>query len=165
MTEDSLPLGILVGVDGSASSLDALREGASLAAALHLPLEAHTAWEYPGFVDYYPIPNWSPHDDATAALTAAVHEVFGDDLPDNFVAHVTHGQAARILIERSKNAAMLVLGSRGLGGFGGLLLGSVSAACAAHAHCPVLIMHSSPATEVTGPALGLVEDQQEELQP
>jgi nucleotide-binding universal stress UspA family protein len=59
-----------------------------------------------------------------------------------------HGPPARTLIEESRNAFMLVLGSRGHGGFAGLLLGSVSTACAQHAHCPVLIMHGpTPAAD------------------
>ncbi|WP_343048836.1 universal stress protein [Microbacterium immunditiarum] len=50
------------------------------------------------------------------------------------------GPAARTLIELSKSCGMLVLGSRGLGGFAGMLLGSVSAACVEHAHCPVFVV-------------------------
>ena len=46
-----------------------------------------------------------------------------------------------MLIDESISAEMLVLGSRGHGGFAGLLLGSVSSACAEHAHCPVLVVH------------------------
>jgi Universal stress protein family. len=48
-----------------------------------------------------------------------------------------------VLIEESAHASMLILGSRGHGGFVGMLLGSVSAACAEHAHCPVLVMHGA----------------------
>ncbi len=51
------------------------------------------------------------------------------------------GNPAKVLIDRSTGAQMLVVGSRGHGGFAGLLLGSVSSKCPEHAHCRVLIVH------------------------
>lgn len=136
---------IVVGVDGSASSVAALRYGARMAGALDAPLEAVTTWTYPSFSDPYLVIEWSPQQDAEHTLDLAVRDAFGDAPPDGLIRTVLSGPAARTLIDVSETSGMLVLGSRGHGGFAGLLLGSVSAACAAHARCPVLIVHTRPA--------------------
>lgn len=66
---------------------------------------------------------------------------FVEETPEWVTAGTQKGRPADVLIERSKHAKMLALGTRGHGGFAGLLLGSVSAACTAHAQCPVLVVH------------------------
>ena len=133
---------IVVGVDGSSSSVAALRYAARMATALDAPLEAVITWSYPAFVDPYLVAHWSPEEDAEEALAAAISRAFDDDPPEDLVRTVLAGPPAPSLIDLSKTSAMLVLGSRGHGGFVGMLLGSVSAACAQHAHCPVLIVHT-----------------------
>ena len=140
-TENTSP--ILVGVDGSEPSIDALRRAATIAIALETPIEAVTTWEYPMMNDGYYPDGWSPENDAELILEAAVGTAFPDGAPADLRRTILHGSTARVLIDYSETASMLVLGSRGRGGFAGLLLGSVSAACAAHAHCPVLVMHQS----------------------
>lgn len=131
---------IVVGVDGSDSSIAALRHAAKIAEALGAPLEAVTTWTAPPFVDYSSIAGWSPEVEASAVLDDAVEQAFADQPPRALIRTVLPGLPAPTLIAQSRDAEMLVLGSRGHGGFAGLLLGSVSAACAAHAHCPVLIV-------------------------
>lgn len=131
---------ILVGVDGSESSLDALRYAAKLADALELPIRAIMTWDYAALIDLYPTPGRSPDAETAVLLDAAIKDVFGEDPPAGLTAAVIAGPPPSVLIDESRRAEMLVLGSRGHGGFAGLLLGSVSATCATHAHCPVLIV-------------------------
>jgi len=133
---------IVVGVDGSASSIDALRRGARMAEALGVRLEAITVWQYPLEFGGYVTSEWSPETDARSVLDESAQEVFGGTPPDWLVPVVCEGSTAQVLIDASKGAEMLIVGSRGHGGFVGLLLGSVSSRGAEYAHCPVLVVHS-----------------------
>ncbi len=135
---------IVVGVDGSASSIGALRKAVEIAATTGAPIEAITAWQFPITYDgTATAQSWDPERQAGMIASAAVDAAFPDGKPDQVEVVIAAGPAAPVLIRRSEDASMLIVGSRGRGGFVGLLLGSVSAACAQHAHCPVLIMHST----------------------
>lgn len=79
-------------------------------------------------------------DAARESADEEIQEVLGDGAAQAELV-MREGSAAQILMEESANASMLVIGSRGRGGFSGLVLGSVSQQCAAHAKCPVTIVH------------------------
>ena len=132
---------IVVGVDGSDPSIEALRYAAKMAAVLSASVTAVTCWRYPPAYDNFVPLEWSPESDAEQVLRDAVATAFGDAPPAGLRTLVLQGQPASVLIDESADAAMLVVGSRGLGGFAGLLLGSVSAA--AHARCPVLVLRGN----------------------
>lgn len=137
----STRLPVVVGVDGSDSSVEALRYGARMAAALGAPLRAIIAWDYPTLMDVYTNPEWKPGADAASTLETSIRMVFAIDPPVDMTAVIIAGPPAASLIDESRNAEMLVLGSRGRGGFASLVLGSVSSTCVVHAHCPVLVVH------------------------
>ena len=133
---------IVVGVDGSQSSRQALRWAAHFAATFGAQLEVVAAWEYPPSFGWAAIaPDWNPTREMMKVLDDAVQAVFGDQSPPGMQLLVREGGTARVLLEASQGAVMLVVGSRGHGGFAGLLLGSVSANVAEHAPCPVFIVH------------------------
>lgn len=132
---------IVVGVDGSPSSIDALRYAARIADLFDQPIEIVTTWDAPLYGEATTAAGWEPEQWAEKVLDRAVDKAFGDTVPPNIVKTIRVGPPARTLVELSAHAAMLVVGSRGRGGFAGLLLGSVSAACAEHAYCPVLVVH------------------------
>jgi nucleotide-binding universal stress UspA family protein len=134
---------IVVGVDGSPQSILALRWAQTLAPTLGAAITAVTAWHLETIVVPYAIDDWDPEADAQQLLADAVAEAFGEHMPEGFTALCQRGQPAQVLIEQSKSAGMLIVGSRGHGGFAGMLLGSVSSACAEHASCPVLVVHSA----------------------
>ena len=86
----------------------------------------------------------------TKCLTQAVDDVFGAAAADRSGAQGARGQQRQVLLDCSRDALMLVVGSRGHGGFAGLLLGSVSASVAEHASCPVLVVHGDRGVEQDG---------------
>lgn len=134
---------IVVGVDGSDTSKEALRWAARLASPLNATIHAIVAWEYPivfGLEGGMP-GSWKPDETAKEIMNHALDSVFGKERPTGLKASISQGHATFVLLDASKHAEMLIVGSRGLGGFSGLLLGSVSSACAEHAKCPVLVVH------------------------
>ncbi len=148
MTDDDAP--IVVGVDGSDPSIEALRRAAAIGGALGRPLVSVTSWEIPAMFDGYYPGDWSPEHDAELIASGAIELAFGAHPPAGLRTVIREGGAAHTLIEESAGAYMLVVGSRGHGGVAGVLLGSVSAACAERAHCPVLIMHGGPRAHSPG---------------
>lgn len=138
----SRPPKVVVGVDGSSPSKLALRWGSWVADRLGGRVEAVAAWHFPAtFGLAYVPPEMDPAQSTEKALSASVDEVFAGGRPADLRLAVKEGNAARVLLDESEDAVMLVVGSRGHGGFAGLLLGSVSASVAEHATCPVLVVH------------------------
>lgn len=133
---------IVVGLDSSTTARAALREGAALGQALGRPVEAIVAWDWPSiFVGgFFPPLEWSPEPAAHRVLSTAFDAVFGAERPEGVSGRVVHGQPAYVLTEASRDAAFVVVGRRGGGGFSGLTMGSVTSAVGAHAHCPVVIV-------------------------
>jgi nucleotide-binding universal stress UspA family protein len=132
---------IVVGVDGSESSLRAVLYAAELSTALQIPLRVVTTWDFPAMlIGESGKGNWSPEGDARHIQSNALERAFHGKPPANLRKSILEGPAARVLIHESKRAHLLVVGNRGRGGFTGLIIGSVSTACAQHAHCPVLIV-------------------------
>lgn len=133
---------IVVGVDGSDSSIEALRLATTLAPALGAGIHAVACWHFPylyaGLVDASDV---KPYEDAAAkGLEESLQKAFDGDRPAGLETSVLNGPAASMLMTVSEDAKLLVLGRRGHGGFSGLQLGSVSNACVAHALCPVLVV-------------------------
>jgi nucleotide-binding universal stress UspA family protein len=132
---------IVVGIDGSDASTEALRQGIRIAKALGTSVQAVTTWRSGSDTfDGDDAIDWA-QEDARQILEDASISVFGVDAPDWFTSVALKGYPEKALIEASKGAEMLVVGSRGHGGLAGVLLGSVSARCAERASCPVLVVH------------------------
>jgi nucleotide-binding universal stress UspA family protein len=141
---------IVVGVDSSDGAKAALRFAIEEAKLRQATLRIVHTWQF-GYIGVSGIEGFSPvgadlgdlRRTAEVALDAVIHEVaptangvVGERL-------VVEGAPATVLVDESRQADLLVVGSRGHGGFAGLLLGSVSQQCAHHAACPVVIVHAS----------------------
>jgi nucleotide-binding universal stress UspA family protein len=137
---------IVVGVDGSDSSLAALGWAARQAELTGAALQVVTSWEWPTAVGWAaaPVPgDYQPADDAQRLLDQVVAPVRTAHPAIGIHTTVVEGHPAPVLVEASRGADLLVVGSRGRGQFAGMLLGSVSEHCTASAHCPVLVLHET----------------------
>lgn len=136
---------IVVGVDGSAGSKQALGWAARQAGLTGAVLEVITAWDYPATYGWVPAPpeDYALADFAEKALSETIAEVLGADAPASLRRRVVRGHPAQVLVEASEGAELLVVGSRGYGGFADALLGSVSTYAVHHAHGPVTVIRPS----------------------
>ncbi|GAB2766886.1 universal stress protein [Sinomonas soli] len=131
---------IVVGVDGSPASGKALEWAIEEARLRGGTLRVITAWHYPVLGDAAGAgPDVEVFRQSAADDQAALLSVAGGDR-SALSAEVIEGSAVTVLLDAAREADLLVVGSRGHGGFAGLLLGSVSAQLVHHAPCPVLVV-------------------------
>ena len=139
---------IVVGVDGSADSVRALRWATDYAQATGAPVRALMSWNVSTIYGDTFFGNWDQSGVEAKhreLLETAVREALGEGAQVETA--VEHGHASEVLVKASHDAQLVVVGSRGRGGFGGMLLGSVSQHLVTHARCPVLVMpHEGRAT-------------------
>ena len=139
----SEPVGrIVVGIDGSATSVAALEWAVRQAELTGSTIEAITTWEWPtnyGWAFPFP-PEYDPKADAQRMLSDALAPVLAAHPDVPVQSTVIEGHPAPVLVEASRGADLLVVGSRGHGEFVGMLLGSVSEHCVTNAGCPVLVL-------------------------
>jgi len=130
---------VVVGVDGSADSIDALRWAAGYAAATGATVSAVTALgPAPVGVALNEISD-EARDHLHEELDKPLREVFGTLTPD-VQTKIAYGSPAQLLIKESGEADLLVVGHRGHGAFTGMLVGSVSMHCVSSAACPVVVV-------------------------
>lgn len=144
---------IVVGVDGSPESKAALRWAIDEANLRSGGVLALYAWAYPTLGGSF-VPAEEP-----ALYEGRLLQTAAEELLDGVVSEierggrvqvrrlVVEGDAAEALVDASEDADLLVVGSRGLGGVSGLLLGSVSGRCAREAACPVVIVRGGRARD------------------
>ncbi len=143
---------ILVGLDGSPSSLAALNWAARQAELTGSTLVVVTTWEWPSFGwDGAPLPQGYHRSDGARSIFEDALGKLREFHPSLVVGSlIAEGHPAPVLERASQAADLLVLGSRGHGEFSGMLLGSVSMHCTLHAHRPVAVVREPPSDDEAG---------------
>ncbi|HUO47753.1 MAG TPA: universal stress protein [Acidimicrobiales bacterium] len=137
-------LRVVVGVDSSDSSKRALRWAARHAELIGAPLEVVHCWHLAdehAWIQPLPPPA-DPTGIAQQAIDDMVHEAVRPDQVVSVKTLVVEGHAAKTLVEMVDANTILVVGDRGFGGIDGLLIGSTSRQCTAHAPCTVVVVRS-----------------------
>jgi nucleotide-binding universal stress UspA family protein len=136
---------IVVGVDGSDASKDALTWAANQARLTSADLHVVIAWRPPATYGYAPdVSDADFEGEAAEVVRHAVEEVLGPDVAKSVTTQVTEGHPAPVLVQAARGADLLVVGSRGHGAFAEMLLGSTSHFCVQHAATPVLVVRHRP---------------------
>ncbi len=139
MSDSTVPL-IVVGVDGSALSVAALRWAADHARRIGGRLLAVTGFEVPWTIFFAPTATEADYANAAReVLDTAVAEALGEDPGIPVDKHVSQSRPAHALTDACAGATLLVVGSHGRGELPGMHLGSVAGYCVHHAPCPVLV--------------------------
>jgi nucleotide-binding universal stress UspA family protein len=137
---------IVVGVDGSPDSKQALRWAVAQAERTDADVEAVTAWEVPLTVLLLPTVTEQDYADRAAGVLAeTLDEVLGDEPPVRVHARTIEGRAAQVLTRQAHDADLLVVGTHGRGELPGMHLGSVASYCVHHAPCPVVVLRGATA--------------------
>lgn len=151
---------IVVGTDGSATADDALRWAVHEARFRTLPLRMVYAYRgerrwAPDYDELSDVRVVAPHDAAAQVVAGAMNRAYGLDRDVEVVADAVEGEPVQVLLGEAESATELVLGSRQRKTLGAAVLGSVSAAVAARAACPVVVMRG-PADMTTEDAMVVV---------
>jgi nucleotide-binding universal stress UspA family protein len=131
---------VVVGVDGSAASVAALAWAARYGSATGAKVQALLAWHYPGPIERTPDQIREQTDEQ---MKATLDEAVAKAVPgqtSSVEIRLGYGPPSQVLIEVSKEADLLVVGSHGHGAWTGMLVGSVSIHCVTGAHCPVVVV-------------------------
>jgi nucleotide-binding universal stress UspA family protein len=139
---------VVVGVDGSDGSRDAVRWAAEQARLTGAELRAVASWRWPNYITRIP-----PGVDLRADTERTLQEVVAEirrDFPDLPVSErVVEGPGGPALLSQADGATLLVVGARGRAAFPGMLLGSVAEYCVRNGSCPVVVVRA-PATQDPG---------------
>lgn len=136
---------IVVGVDGSAASADALRWAARQAELTGAELRAVSSWRWPNYITVRP-PGIDLATDTERTLNEVVDAALAGFDGLTVTRHVIEGPPGPALLALSENAELLVVGAKGRAAFPGMLLGSVAEYCVRNGHCPVVVVRAGEQT-------------------
>ena len=140
-----MPGVVVVGIDGSEGSRDAVQWAAEHAQLIGASLRAVASWRWPNYVTRVP-----PGADLRADTRRTLHETLEpilDDFPELDISeHVIEGPAGPALLTQSDGATLLVVGARGRAAYPGMLLGSVAEFCVRNGPCPVVVVRTLAAS-------------------
>lgn len=132
---------IVVGVDGSRASRDAVEWAAKQAKLTGATLRAVASWRWPNYITRVP-PGADPAADTTRTLDDVLDDVLSDHADLEVTRHVVEGPPGPALLTQAVGADLLVVGAKGRAAFPGMLLGSVAEYCVRNGECPVVVVRA-----------------------